>query len=78
MPEGQKSYSKTKPIQFEEFKPIIEWWNNRKESDVCWKVKIEDLKDWDLDIKNPNKKEEGIEYSTKEVIETLKTSFSKG
>jgi type I restriction enzyme M protein len=77
LPEGQKSYSKTKPIQFEEFKPIIEWWNNRKESDVAWKVKVEDLKDWDLNIKNPNTKVEEIKYSTKEVIENLKTSFSK-
>ncbi|HIP48347.1 MAG TPA: hypothetical protein EYG92_05210 [Lutibacter sp.] len=54
LPEGQKSYSKTKPIRFEEFKPLIEWWNNRKESEVAWKVNIEELKNWDLDIKNPN------------------------
>ena len=53
LPEGQKSYSKTKPIQFNEFQPIIDWWNNREENDVAWKVNMEDLKDWDLDIKNP-------------------------
>jgi hypothetical protein len=29
-----------KPIQFEEFKPLIKWWNNRKESNVAWKVKV--------------------------------------
>jgi type I restriction enzyme M protein len=34
LPEGQKSYSKTKPIQFDEFKPLIEWWNNRTENEV--------------------------------------------
>ncbi len=77
LPEGQKSYSKTKPIRFEEFKPLIEWWNNRQETEVAWKVKVEDLKDWDLDIKNPNVKVEEIEFSTEEVIEKLKTSFSK-
>lgn len=54
LPEGQKSYSKTKPIIFEEFQPIIEWWNNRKENNQAWKIKVEDLKDWDLDIKNPH------------------------
>ncbi|MBT5465765.1 MAG: N-6 DNA methylase [Candidatus Marinimicrobia bacterium] len=53
LPEGQKSYSKTKPIQFNEFKPLIDWWHDRKETDLAWKVKIEDLKNWDLDIKNP-------------------------
>ncbi len=54
LPVGQKSYSKTKPIQFDEFNPIINWWHNRSESKVSWKVNINDIKDWNLDIKNPN------------------------
>ena len=29
MPEGYKHFSKTKPMQFEHFKPAIEWWYNR-------------------------------------------------
>ena len=37
LPEGQKCYSKTKPIQFREFQPIIDWWNNRKESELLGK-----------------------------------------
>lgn len=53
LPEGQKSYSKTKSIQFEEFQPLIEWWDKRVENEVAWKVNVEDLKDWDLDIKHP-------------------------
>ncbi len=53
LPIGQKSYSKTKPIKFHEFEPIINWWNNRKENNKAWKVNVNDLKDWDLDIKNP-------------------------
>jgi type I restriction enzyme M protein len=40
LPEGQKSYSKTKAIRVEEFAPIKEWWNNRTESEVSWKVNI--------------------------------------
>lgn len=31
MPEGYKNFSKTKPIQLEHFKPVIDWWNNREE-----------------------------------------------
>lgn len=53
LPEGQKSYSKTKIIQFEEFAPLIEWWDNRVENDLAYKVNVEDLKDWNLDVKNP-------------------------
>ncbi|QXP59391.1 N-6 DNA methylase [Olleya sp. HaHaR_3_96] len=75
LPEGQKSYSKTKPIQFNEFQPIIDWWENRKESDVSWKVNVKDLKNWNLDIKNPNTKTEEINFSTTETIVALKKSF---
>lgn len=75
LPENQKSYSKTKPIQFNEFEPLIKWWNNRKENDQAWKVNIKDLKDWDLDIKNPvQEKEEKLE-STNIIIDRLQNSF---
>ncbi len=77
LPEGQKSYSKTKPIRFEEFAPIIEWWNNREENEVAWKVNVKDLNNWDLDIKNPTKKEEQIEYTSAELIEKLELSFAR-
>jgi type I restriction enzyme M protein len=44
-PPGYKSYSKTKPIRFEEFAPEIEWWGHeandfadRMENEFAWKV----------------------------------------
>ena len=27
LPEGRKNYTKTAPIQFEEFAPLVAWWN---------------------------------------------------
>ncbi len=75
LPEGQKSYSKTKPIQFEEFNPLMDWWHNREENEQAWKVRMEDLKDWDLDIKNPNTKSEEIDFNTEEILSSLGTSF---
>lgn len=77
LPEGQKSYSKTKAIQFEEFQPIIDWWNNREENDQAWKVNVKDLKNWDLDIKNPFEEVEEIEFSKTELIEKLQVSQTK-
>jgi len=77
LPEGQKSYSKTKPIQFKEFEPLIKWWNNRKENDQAWKVNINDLKDWDLDIKNPVQEEEEKTYTTNELLTKLSKSLEK-
>lgn len=77
LPKGQKSYSKTKPIQFDEFAPLIAWWNNRQESEVAWKVNVKDLKGWDLDIKNPNKVEEKTEFTSEELFLKLEQSFTK-
>lgn len=77
LPEGQKSYSKTKSIQFEEFSQIISWWDNRVENEVAWKVKVEDLKGFDLDIKNPFKKEEEATFSKQELIGKLQKSQKK-
>lgn len=79
LPEGQKSYSKTKPIRVEEFQPIKVWWEKRAESEVAWKVHIETIKarNYDLDIKNPHKTEEVHEYTSQEIIELLEQSFAK-
>jgi type I restriction enzyme M protein len=79
LPEGQKAYNKTKPIQAKEFNPIKDWWNDRKESDIAWKVPIKTIIDrnYDLDIKNPTKQEEAHEYDSIELMELLHTSFDK-
>lgn len=79
LPLGQKSYSKTKPIRLEEFNPIKEWWNNRKENEVAWMIDIKTIieKGYDLDIKNPNKQEEVHEYTSGELIEMLEKSMGK-
>lgn len=55
-PEGYKSYSKTKPMRFEEFAPEVAWWNARVENEQAWRVSIDDIRarNFNLDIKNPN------------------------
>jgi type I restriction enzyme M protein len=69
-PDERKKYSKTKPIQFEEFEEIKKWWNKRKENDNAWKVKLKTilltdnegkLLNVNLDVKNPNRKSD-LEY----------------
>lgn len=69
-PADRKKYSKTKPLQYEEFAPCIDWWNNRTENDNAWKVQVKDIITYDengkllnvnLDQKNPNRKGE-LEY----------------
>jgi type I restriction enzyme M protein len=79
LPEGQKAYNKTKPIQAKEFDPIKTWWNNRKESDIAWKVPIQTVIDrnYDLDIKNPTKQEEVLEFNSVDLMDMLHSSFEK-
>ena len=38
LPEGAKSYNKTAPIKVEEFEPIKQWWDNRVENELAWRV----------------------------------------
>ena len=59
LPKGQKSYSKTKPIEFKEFEPLLNWWNNREETEQAWKINVNEIKNnhYNLDIHNPNEEE---------------------
>jgi type I restriction enzyme M protein len=78
LPEGQKSYSKTKVIQFDEFAPLIKWWGKRKESEVAWKVKVKDLKrGFDLDVKNPNSTVEESELSVPACLTAFRKSLDR-
>ncbi|MGJ4898650.1 N-6 DNA methylase [Bradyrhizobium oligotrophicum] len=63
LPEGRRKYTKTLPLQYEEFEPCRRWWSERKEGNRAWKVFGPDLikRDdqgrviaVDLDIKNPH------------------------
>ncbi len=60
LPEGRKNYTKTAPIQFEEFAPLVAWWNKREENDQAWKVPAAELlaNGCNLDRKNPSGKED--------------------
>lgn len=71
---GTKTYSKTKPIRYNDFKNEREWWNNREENEVAWKVLIDEIiaNNFNLDFKNPAKAQEEILLSSEEYVEHLK------
>jgi len=79
LPEGQKSYSKTKPVRKEEFDSLKKWWRKRTETEQAWKVSIDSLQanGFSLDIKNPHVPEEEKTHTTSELIEFLHESFGK-
>jgi type I restriction enzyme M protein len=55
LPEGRKNYTKTRPLQYEEFEPLFRWWNHREETATAWRVPIEVVREngYNLDLQNP-------------------------
>ncbi|HHK5547668.1 TPA: N-6 DNA methylase [Bacillus thuringiensis] len=73
LPKGYKNYTKTKPIRIEEFNGEREWWNNRVENNVAWKVTLEEIKsnNYNLDYKNPNDLQPEEIYNLNEILKKM-------
>ena len=80
LPEGRKNYTKTKPIQYEEFAECLAWWKKRKENGRAWKVKAAEFIKTDddgnllsvnLDIKNPNAAEALEHLPPEQLVEDI-------
>jgi len=73
LPEGRKNYTKTAPIQFEEFAPLVDWWSKREENESAWKVTAEELltNNCNLDRKNPRAKEDITHLPPEQLAESI-------
>ncbi len=73
LPEGRKNYTKTKPMQFEEFADCLAWWKDRKEGKQAWRVPEEEIagNGYNLDIKNPNGKKDLEQLPPEELVESI-------
>jgi len=73
LPEGRKNYTKTAPIQFEEFAVCQAWWSNREENDRAWKVPVAELlaTNCNLDRKNPNAVADITHLPPEELVESI-------
>jgi type I restriction enzyme M protein len=80
LPAGYKAYSKTKPIQLDEFDSLIAWLNSREPNEHAWQVDIETIRanGYSLDYKNPHRPEEEKQFSSTELLDLLHKSFAKG
>ena len=73
LPEGRKNYTKTKPMQFEEFADCLAWWKERSEGERAWRVPAEQIagNNYNLDIKNPNGKKDLEQLPPEELVESI-------
>ena len=70
----RKKYTKTRPLQYEDFADCIAWWDsNREENEHAWQVPIEQIfaNDCNLDIKNPNIKENFEHLPPEQLVEDI-------
>ena len=76
LPEGYRSFSKTKPFKAIHLDGARKWWNDRDKEDLnSYKVSIDEVrsKEYNLDFKNPNKLVEEKEYTLDELLTTMDT-----
>ena len=74
LPEGYRSFSKTKPFKSVHLDGVRKWWNDRDKEDLnSYKVSIDEVraKEFNLDFKNPNKLVEEKEYTLDELLTTM-------
>ena len=73
LPEGRKQYTKTAPLQFDEFAPCLTWWNKRKENERAWKVKAKEVlaNNCNLDLKNPRAAQDLEHLPPEQLVESI-------
>ena len=81
LPEGRKQYTKTQPLQFEEFATCQAWWSNRQESERAWLVPVDGVLKTEtdgrpivnLDLKNPSQKDDYAHLPPGKLVEDILT-----
>jgi type I restriction enzyme M protein len=67
-------------MQFEEFRALIEWWEQREENERAWKVSAADVLKYNgngglvsanLDLKNPNAAQDLEHLPPEELVESI-------
>lgn len=79
LPEGKKKYSKTAPLQEQDFQPATDWWGRREESDRAWRVPIAHIEasHLNLDFKNPRGAEAGEIRLPSEIVDGMLESHAE-
>ncbi len=79
LPEGRKQYTKTQPLQFEEFSACEAWWSNRQENEQAWLVAVDNALKADsdgrpvvnLDLKNPRGKQDYEHMPSEQLVDDI-------
>jgi type I restriction enzyme M protein len=81
LPEGRRQYTKTAPIQYEEFADCLKWWANREENEHAWRINFRQIYEearakalphWDA-AQKAETKAKALEKTEKELTEKIST-----
>ena len=64
------NYSKSRPMNYEEFADCLSWWRSRSENEHAWKVPASDAanRGYNLDRRNPNAGEDFVHASPRKLL----------
>lgn len=73
LPQGRKNYTKTVPMQFEEFSECLAWWQSRQENEHAWNVTASELlqTNCNLDRKNPRGKQDTAHLPPEQLVASI-------
>ena len=73
LPEARKNYTKTQPLQFEEFAALVAWWSDRKENPQAWKIPAAEIlaNGCNLDRKNPTVKQDITHLPPEQLVASI-------
>ncbi|NEK87048.1 SAM-dependent DNA methyltransferase [Blastococcus saxobsidens] len=76
LPQRRRSYTKTKPLRYEELADCEAWWGSdgrvhRVETSNAWNVPVTDLNNFDLDLHSPNRPDDLAHRPPVELIAEL-------
>ena len=73
LPEGRKNYTKTQPLQYEEFDGLLAWWKKRAVNAQAWKIPAKEIlaNGCNLDRKNPTVKEDITHLPPEQLIASI-------
>ena len=64
-------YSKTKPIKHEDFTEIEKWFKKKIKNRAAWKINVNDINDFNLDLNNPNDVIEDVILPPDELVDSF-------
>lgn len=73
LPDGRRTYTKTSPLRYDEFQPLLQWWNNRQENERAWAVEAAAVvaNSCNLDIPNPHRPPDAVHMPPNEIVDQL-------